>query len=407
MMRRRINTSFFILLLVLLGWISFLIVEPFLDFVVGGLLLTFVFYPLYRRLLPYVKYPALASTIVIVLIVLIVVIPMFFAVWSIAQDVAEISRDLSVEDVQGFLETLDARIAEFTGFEILQPANETRNATGPPPDPGGTDNATGGNTTADGNGTAGGDTGESDADLIIKRGLLQPGDFNRFLVSQVEGLARTLIAESLGFVLQAFIGVFVMLFIMYYGFKDGLALKQFIAEILPLRERYKDVLFEEMTEVVDAVFIGQIFVSLVQGALGGLGFWAFGIPNPFFWGFVMTILAILPIIGTPVVWVPAGIYMLIIGDTFAGVGILLYGTVIVSTVDNFLKPKVIGDRAQIHPAVVLLGVVGGLALFGFIGFLLGPLVLAIFAVLLRLFGQDFVAREELSTPNMGRLPPKV
>ncbi len=379
MMRRRLNTSFLIALLALFGWITFLIIEPFLDFVVGGLLLTFVFFPLYERIHRRVKYASLASFLVIFIIVLIVVFPMFFAVWSLVSDVQEIAGELTVDDVEDLLARIDASIARLTGFEILHINNTT---------------AAGGNNTTSGPGDTGNQT--------VTEGFLKPGDLTKFLVPRLTELGADLLNSAITFIFTALLGVFVMLFIMYYGFKDGRAFVRFAYEALPLREAYKNQLFQEIQEVVDAVFIGQILVSLVQGVLGGLGFWAFGLPNPVFWGFIMTILAILPVVGTPVVWLPAGLIQIAIGNTFAGVGIILYGAIIVSTVDNFLKPKIIGDRAQIHPAIVLLGVVGGLVVFGFIGFLLGPLMLAIFAVLIRLFKADFVAREELNVPALGR-----
>lgn len=395
MMRRKMNTTFLIALLALFAWVTYLIVEPFLDFVIGGLLLTFVFFPLYERIHARVRYPAVASMLVILIIVMIVVVPMFFAVWSLVADVQEISRDLTVEEVQNFFFELESSIARLTGFEILQPVNETNGTAGAGPGGGG-GNATG-NQTSDPDGNVTGPGGEP----IIKRGLINPGDLSRLIVPRIEALGAQLIASAFGFIFTAFLGTFVMVFIMYYGFKDGQQFVQFAYDALPLRDSYKGLLFQEIQEVVDAVFIGQILVSLVQGVLGGLGFWAFGFPNPVFWGFIMTILAILPIIGTPLVWAPAGLIAIALGDTFAGIGLLLYGTVIVSTVDNLLKPKIIGDRAEIHPAVVLLGVVGGLAVFGFIGFLLGPLILAIFTVLLKLFKADFVAREELNVPALG------
>ncbi|MBW3583402.1 MAG: AI-2E family transporter [Euryarchaeota archaeon] len=381
MMRRKMNTTFLILLLVALGWVSYLIIEPFLGYIVGGLLLTFVFYPLYKRLLGFIRNPGASSFLAVVLIILIIVLPVIFAVWSLIQDVTELTEDVNARDIEGFLAELDAGIARLTGFEFGAGGNETAPTSNQTADPGGGDNNT----------TAG------------KKGFLQPGDFTRFVMPQIERIGREIVAQSLTFVFNAVLGIFVMLFIMYYGFKDGISFRDFVYATVPLRETYKDKLFEELREVVDAVFIGQIFVSIIQGVLGGLGFWVFGIPNAFFWGFVMTLLAILPIIGTPLVWLPAGLIELALGNTFAGVGIIIYGAVIVSTVDNFLKPKIIGDRAEVHPAIVLLGVVGGLAFFGFIGFLMGPLILAIFTVLLKLFQADFVSRSEVSTPEMGKM----
>lgn len=389
MMRRSLNTGFLLILLGLFAFASFLLLQPFLDYIVIGLLMTFVFFPLYERILAKVRWRPVASIITIFLVTLIVVMPIFFAVWSLVQDVQELTADISMDDVEALLHQIDQQIARVTGFHLFgteaPPGNATHDEAPPPgvPPP---DNQTQQPETDEGGGLFG-------AQNLIN--LLEP---------RVTAMIGDLVAATIGFLIKGFLGVFVLLFVMYYGFKDGRRFVQFIYDSMPLREVYKDRLFRESQEVIDAVFVGNILVSVVQGTLGGLGFWAFGIPNPVFWGFVMTILAILPIIGTPVVWVPAGIILIAIGDTFAGVGILIYGLLIVSTVDNFLKPKIIGDRSQVHPAVVLLGVVGGLWVFGAIGFLLGPLILAIFGVLLGLFKADFVAREEVNQPELGRIP---
>jgi predicted PurR-regulated permease PerM len=399
MMRRSLNTGFLLILLGLFAFATFILIRPFLDYVVIGLLFTFVFFPLYERILAKVKLRPAASIITIILVTIIVLLPIFFAIWSLVQDVQDLAGDITREDVTHFLHSLDEGLARLTGFHLLG-SHDAPPPGIPPPD----------NQTADPQNATSQATHPQDPDAANAttqqdpQGLFAAEQVIQLLEPRINQLIGDLIAATVWFLIKGFLGVFVLLFIMYYGFKDGRRFVAFIYDTLPLREAYKDRLFKETQEVIDAVFVGNILVSVVQGTLGGLGFWAFGIPNPVFWGFVMTILAILPIIGTPVVWLPAGVILIATGDTFAGVGILLYGLLIVSTVDNFLKPKIIGGRSQVHPAIVLLGVVGGIWVFGAVGFLLGPLILAIFGVLLGLFKTDFVDREEVTPPRLGRLP---
>jgi predicted PurR-regulated permease PerM len=390
MMRRSLNTGFLLILLGLLAFVSFLLIRPFLDYIVIGLLLTFVFYPLYERILRRVRWKGLASILTIVLITLIVVLPIFFAAWSLVRDVSELATEYSVDDFVAFLHRIDEAFARLTGF-----AGPTDGATEPPPEP----PPDGG----DGDSGSPDDTGGTGQPNEGRTGLFAPGDLLRILEPRLNELIGNFIAAAVTFLVKATIGLFVLLFIMYYGFKDGRRLVQFAYAALPLREVYKDRLFEESEEVIDAVFVGNILVSIVQWTLGGLGFWAFGLPNPVFWGFVMTILAILPVVGTPIVWLPAGLILIATGDTVRGFGLLIYSALIVSTVDNFLRPKIVGVRSQVHPAIVLIGVVGGLWVFGVVGFLLGPLVLAIFIVVLKIFQQDYLARSELTQPALGRL----
>jgi predicted PurR-regulated permease PerM len=148
-------------------------------------------------------------------------------------------------------------------------------------------------------------------------------------------------------------------------------------------------------EITSATIYGQIMLSLVQGALGGLGFLIFGVSSPILWGLVMAIFAFLPVIGTAFIWVPAGLILLVNGLLshsnsllWRGIGLLLYGALIVSTVDNLLRPRIVGRKAHMHPVLVLLGVLGGLQAFGFLGFVIGPLILALLMTFVRIYERE-------------------
>jgi predicted PurR-regulated permease PerM len=139
-------------------------------------------------------------------------------------------------------------------------------------------------------------------------------------------------------------------------------------------------------------------VALLQGTLGAAGFIMVGIPNPIFWGFIMTVLAFLPIplLGTGLVWIPAGIILIRNGDIIGGIFILLYGLLIVSSIDNVIKPHIISGKGKIHPVVALLGLIGGLKLFGFIGIIIGPLIAALFIAMVGFFYEDYVNKKEMA-----------
>ncbi|MFQ5620928.1 MAG: AI-2E family transporter, partial [Candidatus Nanoarchaeia archaeon] len=143
------------------------------------------------------------------------------------------------------------------------------------------------------------------------------------------------------------------------------------------------------------VIYGSLVIALIQGALGALGFMIFGVGSPILWGLVMSLFALVPFIGTPIIWGPAGLLLVIDGFVDGqtnlvakGIGLLIYGTLVISTVDNILKPKLIGKKAKIHPIVVLIGVLGGLSLLGFVGFVVGPLVLALFEALIEVYEKE-------------------
>jgi predicted PurR-regulated permease PerM len=145
-----------------------------------------------------------------------------------------------------------------------------------------------------------------------------------------------------------------------------------------------------------------VATAVVTGALGLVAFWVTGLPNAFFWGFAMAVLSFIQGLGAPLVWVPAAVYLFATGSPAAGVGMLAWGVLVISSVDNLVKPMIIGETSALHPLMAFVGVLGGLAAFGIMGFLLGPLVLSLLAVVFRAFegeelgdliGDDALAEE--------------
>jgi predicted PurR-regulated permease PerM len=141
-------------------------------------------------------------------------------------------------------------------------------------------------------------------------------------------------------------------------------------------------------DVITAVLYGQLLIAVLQGLVGGLGFLIFGIENPVFWGFTMGVLSFIPLLGPPAVWLPAAIYLIYAGNLVSGIGLIIYGVVIVMNIDNFLKPKLIGGKSGMHPIVVLVGILGGITLFGFAGFIIGPIILALALLIIKFYNED-------------------
>ena len=188
---------------------------------------------------------------------------------------------------------------------------------------------------------------------------------------------------------------FVMIFIVYYLLKDGELASDKIKSILPLKESHKEQVIQRFHEITSAMFYGNLFIAVLQGILGGIGFLLFGVPSPILWGFVMIFFALLPYFGTALVWLPAALNLIFIGYLhnsnsyiINGVMLLVYGTLVVSTIDNFVKPKMLGAKADVHPVLVLLGVLGGLSLFGFIGLILGPLMLSLLITFIDIYEKE-------------------
>jgi len=184
--------------------------------------------------------------------------------------------------------------------------------------------------------------------------------------------------------------VFIMLFSMFFFLRDGRELVLYLESLVPMEKRDKHRIFLKFKEVCQATIYGNIIVALIQGILGGIGFFIFGIPNALLWGIMMAIFALLPFGGTALVWLPAGIIMLSLQNWFAGIGILVWGVFIVGLIDNILKPKLIGKKTNLHPLLVFVSIIGGLWAFGFIGVLIGPIIAALLIVLLDMYRVRFV-----------------
>ncbi len=196
------------------------------------------------------------------------------------------------------------------------------------------------------------------------------------------------------------INLFVMLYAMFFFLVSGPTLMRTIMGYLPLSGSDKDKLVEVGLSVSRATIKGTLVIGLLQGILGGLGLAVAGIPGAAFWGTVMVVLSIIPGIGTALVWVPAVIYLLINGQTLAGVGLAIWSAAVVGTVDNVLRPRLVGRDTKMPDLLILVSTLGGLGLFGALGLVVGPVIAALFLTAWTIYGQVF--EEELSEEPASR-----
>lgn len=189
--------------------------------------------------------------------------------------------------------------------------------------------------------------------------------------------------------LNVLLQLFVMLYAIYFFLIDGRAILGRILYYLPLQEDDERKLVDQFVSVTRATIKGSILVGLIQGGLAGSAFFLLGLPGAAFWSTVMAVLSIIPVLGSGIVWVPASIILVLTGRVAAGVGLALWGLVVVGLVDNFLRPRLVGRDTKMHDLLVLLSTFGGLAMFGLVGFMIGPIVGALFLTAWRLYGTAF------------------
>ena len=203
----------------------------------------------------------------------------------------------------------------------------------------------------------------------------------RVLADSVVGITR----GTAAFALQ----VFVLLYAMFFFLKDGAAIIEKILYYVPLPEEAEQELIDKIVSVATAVLKGSLVIGILQGGLAGAAFWMVGIPGWAFWTTVMIVLSIIPAIGSALIWIPAAIYLFSSGPMAPAIMFTLWCILVVGTVDNFLRPRLVGKDTKMPDILVLISTLGGIFLFGAVGFILGPIIAALFLGVWFIYGEMF------------------
>jgi predicted PurR-regulated permease PerM len=210
----------------------------------------------------------------------------------------------------------------------------------------------------------------------------------RQLVQQGAGFASSLLPSVAGGALDFLLIIGLMLFALYFMFADEETFQNGLRRYLPFKRETLKELGGELRNNVNANVLGQVIVSLAQGALTGLTLFIFHVPDAFFWGTVAFFFSFIPVLGTPFVWLPAGLIKLSQGATHDGVGILLAGVIVIVNIDNLLRIFLAKRMGNVHPLTTLLGIVFGVPLFGILGLVIGPTLISFFVILMRVFERE-------------------
>lgn len=333
---------FFYGILFLLLFLSWMLFKPFVIYITAGLFVAILALPIDRKwekILPN-RVAALATLLTIFILLVGPIVGIGFA---LAKDATELANALQAGEMEeAILDIMDILFPGMTQEEQKETVNRLFTDT------------------------------------------VQP-----WLIDQAKNLA----SKAAGFLVEFGIAMTVILFVTYYMLTDGNRLMAYIRRASPLPPKQMDFLLHEGHNGIKAVFFGQILTSLIQGGIGGIGFLVAGVPGAIIWAGVMAVLSLLPVIGPPVVWIPAAIILLIQGQIWQGVFLIAWGVLVVAQVDNFIRPKLIGNRADIHPVFVLIGVLGGIFAFGFMGLFLGPLLVGLTVSILKVWERDYLHPE--------------
>ena len=323
------------------------VVEMFLVPLAWAAILTIFFFPLHRRVLMKLPKPNLAAAMTITLVTVLLVVPVAWLVPAFVSEALSVFRSIpSGEFIPKVRMLLERYFVQFP---------------------------------------------------------VPLGDFED-VVTRISQAAGTFIAQQsarlAGDVARFVFDLFVMLFAMFYLFRDGRKLVQLLGDVSPLAGDHRERMMEEVRELISVTVSSGFIVAIVQGVLGGLVFWVLGLPSPVFWGVVIGFLAFLPLVGPWLIWVPAAISLLLNGHTGRGVALLILGLVVVSGADNVLRPILIAGRSQLNGLLVFVSLLGGIQAFGFVGVVLGPLVVATAVGLLKGYRESLRMEQDLrATPE--------
>lgn len=327
----------------------YLLLKPLLNIFLASIILTYIFYPLYKKIKKPFKYESLSILITLVLIIIIFLMPFIFVASQIPKQTAGIYNYAKENIVDKDFFDLKCENVESTKCNVVN------FVTG---------------------------SGYFNFDKIING-----------LFTKITELATLIVVR----IPNIIVGVALALFISFFLFKDGKKLMNSVVGMIPLNKQYSNKLIEKFGRVTYSVVYAHIIVAIVQGALGTIGFYIFGIESAIFWGVIMAIFALLPLIGPAIIWIPASLFLLINGiinnsyfGTGMGIGLFLYGVFIISISDNLLRVKLIGGRSDVHPLTVLIGIIGGINLFGLVGIFIGPIALSLLITFFKDFSGEYV-----------------
>lgn len=202
-------------------------------------------------------------------------------------------------------------------------------------------------------------------------------------------IVTTIINKTSHGTFQVVTNLFITLFTMFYFFRDGQALVKHLKYLSPLDDAYEDGLINRFCSVSRATVKGTLLIGLAQGTLGGLTLWAFGIDSAILWGVVMVVLSVVPLVGVWLVLYPAAIIQLALGNILSGVAIIAITTIVISNVDSLLRPRLVGRDAGMHDLLIFFSTLGGISVFGIMGFIIGPVIAVFFLTMLEIYSIEF------------------
>jgi predicted PurR-regulated permease PerM len=324
-------------------YLCWLMLQPFINVVLWGAVLAVVFYPLHRRIRERVHTASGAAIVSTLLVIVLILLPVSFITVAVARELA------------GAADTIQAGVQRMSNVGTI---------------PG--------------------------LGWVIERTRdyvhIDPEAAQQFITERAQALASTLAASTLmmvGGVAGAIVQMVLVVFTLFYMFRDADNIRHAAYEMLPLKRIQMHDITMRTRDVIAATIYGVLVIALIQGSLGTFIFWILGLPSPLLWGVVMFFLSMIPMAGAFLVWVPAAIYLAVTGAYLQAVILVVWGVLVIGSIDNFLSPRLVGRRARLHELLIFFSVLGGLEVFGVLGLILGPVTVAVTLALIEMLRQAY------------------
>ena len=339
---RIVQYVFFFSLLLLSGYLVWLITAPFLSALALAAIIVTISHPLYLKIKKYVpkQNKSIAAFLSTLLVLVVIVIPILLLSSMVVREIVSFYQDLGSNDIplNSGIQALEQKIQVFVP------------------------------------------------------------EFNIDLTEQIKSSAE-LLTGSIGAIFKGTLSTLFVFFISligsFYFFRDGKDFLQVLIKASPLPDDEDEIIFDRLAKAVRSVATGTVLVAIIQGSLVATGFTIFGIDRAILWGLVASVGALIPGVGTTIVTVPAIIYLFVTGEMFNAVGLLIWSALFVGLIDNFVGPYLISRGNDLHPFIILISVLGGISLFGPVGFIIGPVVVTLFLVLLEIYNQYIIQEKPI------------
>jgi predicted PurR-regulated permease PerM len=346
MQKPKAQTVLFFAIMLIVTVAVFFIMKPFIYAIFWAVILAGLFMPVYKKVEKKLHRPSVSATIVLVLICLIFILPLGFIISLLLKESMDIYQGMSNDNSQ--ISVYVQRIAELIKHN---PYTDSLHL--------------------------------DDAALTEKI-----TDLSKSVAAYFFDSLKSFTQNTLQFIVQ--LGV--MLYALFYFIRDGKKFLEWILKLLPLEQDRDRILLARFQKTANSTLKVTLIIGGIQGILGGLLFLITGIQGAILWGMVMIITAVIPVVGCALVWVPAGILMMITGHLWTGILILAFGALVISMVDHFLRPILLGKDVSMHPLLIFLSTMGGIIVFGFTGFIIGPIIMSMAMAVWQMY-EDYYLKE--------------